>query len=92
MTDKVYELDISDSEAFARYISTKTRNHLKDSDFIDHEKRSFPIENCIDIKAAIHSWSRYTGSLTFEEFKSRIKAKAKALGCPIPAKWQQEAK
>jgi hypothetical protein len=78
---------ISLEEGAARYISTKKRDEMKDSDFIDHEKRSFPVTNCTDLHAAIHSFGRYTGSLTFEEFKRRIKEKAAKLGCTLPATW-----
>lgn len=78
----------SEHEATARDISYKTRKHLKSGQFIDSKRRSFPIENCADIKAAVHAWGRYKGTMSFEQFKAKITHKANELGCPLPDKWK----
>lgn len=83
------ELDISSD---ARYISTKQRNDMKDSDFLDPERRSFPIKNCEDVKAAVHAWGRYKGSMSFDEFKAKLTRKAHELGCSLPDKWDEGKK
>lgn len=88
-TKGTVELDITSD---ARYISTKDRNKMGDSDFIDPERRSFPIKTCEDVKAAVHAWGRYTGSMSFAEFKSKLTSKAKALGCTLPASWEDSKK
>jgi len=70
----------------------KKRDALKDSDFLDSKKRSFPVMSCRDVKDAVSSWGRYTGSMTFDIFKERLMRKAKSLGCEasIPKKWKAE--
>jgi hypothetical protein len=68
----------------------KKRSELKDSDFIFPDTRSFPVVTCQDFADAVNSWGRYKGSHSFEEFKSRMKARAKKLGCKLPAKWAAE--
>lgn len=88
----ILALDVAEDEAFARYISSKKRGEMKDSDFLDPERRSFPIKNCEDVKAAVHAWGRYKGSMSFEEFKSKLTRKAHALGCSLPEKWDEEKK
>lgn len=77
------ELNIT---ADARYISSKERNSKKEF-FLDPERKSFPIENCTDVNAAVHAWGRYKGNMSFEEFKSKLTARAHALGCSLPDKW-----
>ena len=68
------------------------RDDLKDSDFLDPERRSFPIKTCQDVKDAVSSWGRYTGSMTFEQFKDRLSRKATDLGCSksLPKAWKDE--
>ena len=63
---------------------------MKSKQFVDEKRRSFPIENCQDVKAAIHAWGRYKGSLTFSEFKNKLKRKASELGCSIPDSWKND--
>ena len=87
----IWSLDIAADESYARYISTKERNK-KSEYFLDEKRKSFPIENCTDVKAAVSSWGRYTGDMSFSEFKSKLTARAKALGCPVPDKWEEEKK
>jgi hypothetical protein len=74
--------------AEGRDIPYKTRKQAKDSQFLDPARRSFPILSCEDIPAAVHSWGRYKGSMTFDEFKAKLKRKASELGCTnIPKEW-----
>lgn len=77
-------------ETLARDISTKDRNKIKDSQFLDEKRRSFPIQNCEDVKAAVHAWGRYKGDMSFETFKSKLTRRANELGCPIPASWSDK--
>ena len=85
----VVEVDVTNSDAYARYISTKKRDEMKDSDFLDPERRSFPIKNCEDVKAAPHRFGTYKGSLSTDELKSRLIRKAKEIGCEssLPKEW-----
>ena len=76
----------------ARYISTKDRNKMKDSEFVDSKRRSFPIKTCEDIHAAISSWGRYKGSMSFSEFKEKITRKAHEMGCTLPKSWNEDKK
>ncbi len=79
--------------AEARDIPYKTRKQAKDTQFLDSEKRSFPILECADIPAAVHSWGRYKGSMTFDEFKAKLKRKAAELGCTnLPKEWSSDNK
>lgn len=70
----------------------KKRSNLKDSDFLDSKKRSFPVMSCQDVRDAVSSWGRYTGSMTFEDFKGKLTRRAKTLGCEasLPKKWKKE--
>ncbi len=79
-----------EDEATARDISTKERNSMSDSQFLDQKNRSFPIKNCEDVKAAVRAWGRYKGAMSFETFKGKLTRKAKAIGCEssLPEKWK----
>lgn len=81
-----------EDEAYARYISTKDRDNMKESQFLDEKRRSFPIKNCTDVKAAVRAWGRYKGTMSFDEFKAKLSRKAKAMGCSLPEKWTDEKK
>lgn len=69
----------------------KKRSDLKDSDFLDSKRRSFPVMSCQDVRDAVSSWGRYTGSMTFEDFKGKLTRRAKSLGCEasLPKKWKE---
>src|SRR5882724_7023705 len=71
--------------ADARDISYKERNSKKEY-FLDEERKSFPIMNCQDVKAAVHAWGRYKGSMSFEQFKTKLTRRAHELGCSLPEK------
>ncbi len=76
----------------ARKISYKERNSPK-TYFLDPKRKSFPIINCTDVKAAPSAWGRYKGSMSFDEFKSKLTRRAKQLGCEssLPDKWKNES-
>lgn len=82
----------SEEEMDAREISYKSRKEMKDSDFLDPKNRSFPVTTCQDVMAAVHSWGRYKGPMSFETFKERLTRKAHKLGCKLPASWEEEKK
>ena len=89
--DIKYDKKSEKAYAAERY-GGKKRSDLKDSDFIDSKKRSFPVMSCADVKDAVSSWGRYTGSMTFEEFKTKLTARAKKLGCEgsLPKAWKKD--
>lgn len=72
----------------------KKRSALKDSDFLDPKRRSFPVMSCKDVKDAVSAWGMYKGSMSFEQFKEKLTRRAKKLGCEtsLPAKWKGESK
>jgi hypothetical protein len=67
----------------------KKRSELKDSAFLDPERRSFPVVDCKNVKAAVSTWGMYKGPMSFETFKSKLKARAKQIGCEdsLPDSW-----
>jgi len=90
-----WEIDFFDVESnSAERYGGKKRSELKDSDFMDPKRRSFPVMSCQDVSDAVSAWGRYTGSMTFEEFKAKLTRRAKSLGCEasLPAKWKEESK
>lgn len=68
----------------------KKRSDLKDSDFVDPDKRAFPIMSSQDVKDAVSSWGRYKGSLSFDQFKAKLTAIAKRKGytTALPDSWK----
>ena len=58
----------------------KKRSELKDSDFLDPKRRSFPVMSAQDVKDAVSSWGRYKGSMTFDQFKAKLIKRAKKIG------------
>lgn len=70
------------------------RADLPDSAFIDFERRSFPVKTAQDVRDAVSSWGRYQGTLSFEEFKRRLTARARAIGAAdaLPEAWKTAQK
>jgi len=70
------------------------REEMPASDFVIPETRNFPIVTPGDIDAAVSSWGRYEGEITFEEFKARLIALAVAKGpefvARLPQAWKDE--
>src|ERR1035441_8930346 len=81
-------------DIIARFISKEERDKAKDSDFVDSERRSFPIIKSGDVKAAVHSWGRYKGSMSFEEFKAKLTriAHRKGFENELPDEWKNDTK
>ena len=67
----------------------KKRSKLKDSDFLDPKRRSFPVMSAQDVKDAVSSWGRYKGSMSFDEFKAKLTRRAKKIGAEgaLPKSW-----
>ena len=89
-----WEIDFFDAESnSAEHYGGKKRSELKDSDFIDPKRRSFPVMTCQDVSDAVSAWGRYKGSMTFEEFKSKLTRRAKSIGCEgsLPEKWKKDS-
>ena len=63
-----------------------------DSDFLDPKRRSFPVLSARDVKNAVSSWGRYEGSMSFEEFKSKLIRRAKKIGAEsaLPKSWMEK--
>ena len=79
------------NEAAERYAGKK-RSELKDSDFLDPKRRSFPVMSAQDVKDAVSSWGRYKGSMTFDEFKAKLTKRAKNIGAEsaLPKSWMEK--
>ena len=78
-------------DAAERYAGKK-RRELKDSDFLDPKRRSFPVMSAQDVKDAGSSWGRYKGSMTFDEFKAKLTRRAKKIGAEsaLPKSWTEK--
>ena len=78
-------------EAAERYAGKK-RSDLKDSDFIDPKRRSFPVMSAQDVKDAVSSWGRYKGSMSFDQFKDKLIKRAKKIGAEsaLPKSWMEK--
>jgi hypothetical protein len=91
--DKKSEKTYADllNEAAERF-GGKKRSALKDSDFLDSKRRSFPVMSAQDVKDAVSSWGRYKGSMTFEEFKAKLTRRAKKIGAEssLPKSWTEK--
>jgi hypothetical protein len=89
--DIKYDKKSKETYAAERY-GGKKRSALKDSDFLDPKRRSFPVVSCQDVKDAVSSWGRYKGSMTFDQFKAKLTRRAKKLGCggSLPKSWTKE--
>ena len=76
----------------AERFGKKKRSELKDSDFLDPKRRSFPVLSARDVKNAVSSWGRYEGSMSFEEFKSKLIKRAKKIGAEsaLPKSWMEK--
>ena len=91
---KFYPIEEGDEIAIgAERFDGKKRGALKDSDFLDPKRRSFPVVSCKNVKAAVSTWGMYKGSMSFETFKSKLTARAKKLGCEssLPKSWTEKA-
>jgi len=83
-----------DNDSFlcaAERFGGKKRSELKDSAFLDPERRSFPVVDCKNVKAAVSTWGMYKGPMSFDTFKTKLKARASKLGCEesLPDSWSK---
>jgi len=78
----------------AKNVSYAERQKLKDSDFVFPDERAFYIVIAQDVMDAVHSWGRYKGKHSFEDFKRRLTALAKRKGfeSSLPKEWGQPTK
>lgn len=70
----------------------KPRSELKDTQFLDPDRRSFPIADCEDVSSAPHRFGSYKGTLSHDELKSRLIRRAKSMGCEssLPKEWSDK--
>ena len=83
------ERSAGDGEAKAKY-GAAARRDMMPSDFVLSDERKFPIMDAEDIAAAVSSWGRYKGRVTFAQFKERLTrlAKRKGLDSALPQAWR----
>ncbi len=64
-------------------------DELRASDFVFSDTRTFPIVTSGDVSDAVHSWGRYKGPHSFDEFKSRLTALCRRKGFTgaLPKEW-----
>lgn len=70
------------------------REAMPAGDFVIPETRNFPVVTPDDIPAAVSSWGRYRGDVSFEQFKARLIAlatrKGRAFVDALPQSWRDE--
>jgi hypothetical protein len=91
---KIWELDISETEAYQSTYKGKKRSQLKNSDFLFPDKRSFPIVSPQDVRDAINNYGRMGGGMSYDVFIKKLYQKAKSKGpefvAAIPEKTRKE--
>ena len=98
MAESVPEAMAPEEDAMAaiedRNTTPNQREDMPAGDFVIPETRNFPIVTPGDIPAAVSTWGRYQGDVTFEEFKARLIALAIAKGpefiARLPQAWKDE--
>jgi len=80
------------SDSLAESYGGVKRADLPDSAFVFPDERTFPIKTSQDVQDAVNSWGRYKGKHSFEDFKSKLKSRAQAIGASnsLPDKWANE--
>lgn len=70
------------------------REAMPAGDFVIPETRNFPIVTPGDVDAAVSSWGRYQGDISFETFKQRLidlaTAKGEEFVARLPQAWKDE--
>lgn len=88
------EIEIEVAAAADRDTTPAQREEMPAGDFVIPETRNFPIVTPDDIPAAVSSWGRYRGALSFETFKRRIIRLAQRKGAEfvaaLPQQWRDE--
>jgi len=92
----LWELDISETEAYQKTYKGQKRSELKDSDFLFPENRSFPIISPQDVRDAISNFGRMGGNMSYDAFIKKLYKKASSKGKDfvdaIPEKTRKEHK
>lgn len=78
----------NNDEAFADVTVAKTRVKIENDDFVDPDRRRFPIATCADVPDAVSSYGRANPKIPYAQFKARLTAIAKRKGCDLPASWK----
>ena len=88
------EVDFSQQIKAAEKYGGVLRTDLKDSDFVIPSERKFPVMTNQDVKHAVSNFGRYKGSMSYEEFKSKLVAlvKRKGLQSALPKTIKDEFK
>ena len=78
-------------EAKAKY-GAAARRDMMPSDFVLSDERKFPVMDAEDVTAAVNSFGRYKGRVTFAQFKERLTrlAKRKGFTDALPQSWRDE--
>ena len=88
------EMMTADKAIEDRNTTPAQREDMPAGDFVIPETRNFPIVTPGDIDAAVSSWGRYQGDISFETFKARLIELAKAKGeefvARLPQAWKDE--
>ena len=79
--DESFYDDLWDNYAAERY--NKKRSELKNSDFLDPERRLSPLLIGKNVAAAVSTWGMYKGPMSFETFKRKLTARAKNWGAKV---------
>jgi hypothetical protein len=68
----------------------KIRAKIENDDFVDPDRRRFPIATCADIPDAVSSYGRANPKIPYGKFKARLTAIAKRKGCEssLPDNWK----
>lgn len=97
MIESEQDYSLDDMEVMAisdRDTTDKERADMPAGDFVIPESRNFPVITPDDIPAAVSSWGRYRGPISFEDFKTRLIALAKRKGSEfysaLPVAWIAE--
>jgi hypothetical protein len=89
------EINIEVGALDDRNATPTEREEMPDSNFVIPETRNFVIVTPDDIPAAVASWGRYRGPISFETFKRRIIELATAKGpeffARLPELWKLES-
>lgn len=88
------EMMTADKAIEDRNTTPAQREDMPAGDFVIPETRNFPIVTPGDIDAAVSSWGRYRGDVTFEEFKQRLidlaVSKGEEFVARLPQAWKDE--
>ena len=81
--DHILEVDIE--EAAQKFFGGKERSNLKNSDFLFPTTRSFPIVTASDVEDAVSNFGRMSGSMSYDEFKTKLVSFVKNKGAEFVA-------